>query len=127
MRNMMRTLPVLVILIAVFLSVSYSAANEVTDTHYLEYSVSGQLITVASAVTPYDANPKARDAFLYWFKRGFETALIGISPLMIEWKDSPEGKAGQRGYDFGMDEAERYLKKKKDSNRSLQTTPIPPY
>jgi hypothetical protein len=61
---------------------------------------------------------------MHWFKRGFETVLTGSSPLMVEWADSPEGKAGQGGYDFGMDEAERYLKKK-EPDQSLQTAPIP--
>lgn len=122
----MRTLPVFVTLIAAILPLSCSAADEATDTHYLKYSVSDQLVTVISAVTPYDSNPKARDAFIHWFKRGFETVLTGMSPLMVEWKESLEGKAGQRGYDFGMDEAEIYLKKKREPNQSLRTTRIPP-
>lgn len=128
MQNLMRTFSTFVALIAVaaILPLSCSAADKATDTHYIKYSVSNQFVTVVSAATPYDSNSKTRDAFLHWFKRGFDTILTDTSPLMVEWQNSPEGKAGRRGYDFGMDEAAIYLKKKKVPNQSLQTTPIPP-
>jgi hypothetical protein len=119
-RNLMCTLSVFVALIAtvVILPLSCSTADAANDTHYIKYSVSDQLVSIVSATTPYDSNPKARDAFIHWFERGFNTVLTGKTPLMIEWKNSLEGKAGQRGYDFGMNEAERYLKKQKETNQS---------
>jgi hypothetical protein len=93
---------------------------------FIRYSVSGQAVSIVSAVTPFDGQPGVRDAFLHWFKRGFKTVLAGRQPLRIEWDVTPAAKAGRRGYDFGMDEAERYLKNGKEPNQPLLTTPIPP-
>ena len=87
----------------------------------MEYTVSGQSLSVVSAATPYDANQKVRDAFLHWFQRGFETALSGQAPLMIEWQHTPEGEAGRKGYDLGLDEGEGYRKHPKSSDQSRQT------
>ena len=93
--------------------------------HLLTYSVSARAVAVVSAVTPYDRDPEVRDAFLRWFKRGFDTVLAGDPPLMIEWNTTAKGRAGRSGYDFGMDEAERFLKHKLP-DRSPHTVPIPP-
>ena len=124
MKHLTRMLLILAVLIAAVAPLPGVAADDAIETHYVKYSVSEHSVKVVSAVTPYDSNQKVRDAFLHWFKRGFDTVLTGSAPLMVEWADSPEGKASQRGYDFGMDEAERYLKKK-EPNQSLQTTSIP--
>jgi ribosome modulation factor len=92
---------------------------------FVKYSVSGQSVTVISAKTPFDDSPAVRDAFLRWFKRGFETGLAGKQPLMIEWQETPEGRAGQRGYDSGMDEGAKYRETRKASSQSVRTAPIP--
>jgi hypothetical protein len=126
MQNLTRTLTVFAVILAGFAPVSSWAAEDPNSGYHLKYSVSEQTITVVAAVTPYDSNPQAKEAFLHWFKRGFETVLTGKPPLMIEWDVTPEARAGRRGYDFGMDEAERFLKNEKEPNQSLQTTPIPP-
>jgi hypothetical protein len=94
---------------------------------FVQYSVSSQTVTVVAAVTPYDDNPKAREAFLHWFKRGFEVGFAGKAPPMIEWNDTLEAKAGRRGYDFGIEEGERCRGMQKTPNQqSMRTTPIPP-
>ncbi|PKN19338.1 MAG: hypothetical protein CVU71_07460 [Deltaproteobacteria bacterium HGW-Deltaproteobacteria-6] len=128
MKNMLCALSVFLTLTAAaaILACPCRAAGDTADPPYIKYSVSDQEATIVSAATPYDSDPKARDAFLHWFKVGFHTVLNGASPLMIEWQNSPEGKAGRRGYDFGMDEAEKYLKEKKEPRQLLQTMPIPP-
>jgi hypothetical protein len=125
MRKPMRALPVFIVFLFAVPAVSAQAAGGTTAPYFLKYSVSDRVVTVVSAVTPYDPNPRARDAFLHWFKRGLETLFAGTPSLMITWDITPEGKAGREGYDFGMDEAERYLKKEKNPSRSLQTAPIP--
>ncbi len=79
----------------------------------VRYSVAGAAVTVVSAQTAYDADIRAREAFLHWFKRGFETVLSGKAPMMITWEDSLRGRAGREGYDLGMEEAEKYLKNRK--------------
>jgi len=123
MKTHMRTLPVLVLLAAIMAPVT--AETNAADQNILTYTVSDQGIAVISAVTPYDSQPEVRNAFLKWFKRGFDTVLSGSSPLMIEWDTTAKGRAGQRGYDLGMGEAEKFMQKKA-SSQSLQTTSIPP-
>ena len=115
------------VLVAVTLfPLSVYAALEADPVYYLKYSVSKRDVTIVKAVTPYDADTKVRDAFLLWFQRGFRTVLTGAQPLMIEWRDSPEGRAGQRGYDLGMDEGVRYSKMEKTAGRPPYTVPILP-
>ena len=122
----MRALPALAIILAVFLSPpAPRAADDTAPLWFMSYSVSDRAARVVSAVTPYDDSPAARNAFLRWFKRGFDTILTGRQPLMVEWNTAPEAKAGRRGYDFGMDEAKRYLEKP-GPRQPLQTIPIPP-
>jgi len=117
----MRTRFILALMAAIALPVTMNAA----DRYVLTYSVSDEGVSVVSAVTPYDFEPEVRNAFLHWFKRGFDTVLAGDPPLMIEWDITAKGRAGRRGYDFGMDEAERFMKKKAPK-QSLQTTAIAP-
>jgi len=126
MKNPLRTLTVFVFLLVGLATRFAWAAEDVASGCQLKYSVSGQTIRVVAAVTPYDSYPQAKEAFLHWFKRGFESVLAGKPPLMIEWAATPEAIAGRRGYDFGMDEAEKYLKKSKELQQLPQTVPIPP-
>jgi hypothetical protein len=126
MKHLLRALPVLAVFLAGTLPLSGAAGDDATGSHHLKYSVSDQTVTVVSAVTPYDSDPQLREAFLHWFKRGFEITLAGKPPLMIEWDVTPQAKAGRRGYDFGTDEAARYLKRDKSADQSVQTAPIPP-
>ena len=132
MIKIMRTSPVFVVVVAVVLFLSgckSQNAQTVEDTRltpFVKYSVSGQSASIVSANTPFDDNPKAREAFQKWFKRGLETGLAGDPPLMIEWQGTPEGRAGQRGYDLGQEEGRRFREDKK-SPRGLQTVPIPPF
>jgi hypothetical protein len=93
---------------------------------FVRYSVSGQSMSIISAVTPFDGQPGVRDAFLHWFQRNFETVLAGREPVMIEWANTPEAQAGRRGYDLGIAAAQTYLKNRMRSGQSVQITPIPP-
>jgi hypothetical protein len=126
MNNLIRTLTVLAFFITCIIPASAWAANGVTGGYYLKYSLSDREVTIVAAVTPYDSDPQSKEAFLNWFKRGFDTVIKGKPPLMVEWGVTAVANAGREGYDFGMDEAKRYLKKEKGSNRSLQIVPIPP-
>ena len=126
MKHLLRSLSVLAVFLAGILPLARAAGDAATGGHYLKYSVSGHTVTVIAAVTPYDSDPPLQEAFLHWFKRGFETTLAGKPPLMIEWDVTPKAKAGQRGLDFGTDEAARYLKRNKAADESVQTAPIPP-
>ena len=126
MKNLLRSLTVLTALLAGILPLCSAAGDAATGGHHLKYSVSGQTVTIVSAVTAYDSDPSLREAFLHWFKRGFEITLNGKPPLMIEWDVTAQAKAGRRGYDFGTDEAARYLKQGKAAGQSVQTAPIPP-
>ena len=94
---------------------------------HVSYRVKGESVTVVSAVTPFDSNPAAREAFVKWFKKGFEATLKGKEPMRVEWERNQIGQAGSRGYDVGLDEGERFRAEPKQSNQSLQTTPIPPF
>lgn len=123
MRTLIRIFPVIIVMALLVPAFGGDTAKPGVDGPHINYQVLQETVAVVSAVTPYDSDRKVREAFLHWFKRGFETVLKGNSPLMIEWLDSPEGKAGQSGYDLGMDEAARYVKKK--PQQSLQTAPIP--
>ena len=126
MKLLLRTLLIYSVLLAAVSSPPTAATADDFHRSSLTYSVSGRIVTVVSAVTPYDSIPQTREAFLHWFKRGFETIMNGRPPLMIEWANTPEAEAGQKGYDFGMDEAGRYMRKEKESQPSLQTTALPP-
>jgi hypothetical protein len=119
-------LTALTFFIACILPLFAWAADDVPGGYYLKYSVSDRDVTVVAAVTPYDSDPQVKEAFINWFARGFETVLKGKPPLMIEWGINATASAGRKGYDFGMDEAERYLKKEKGSTRTLHVVPIPP-
>lgn len=124
-----RTLLVPLALAAAALWLSACTAPKPAETPggpFIRYSVSGGTVSIVAAVTPFDSEPGARDVFLHWFKRGFENGLAGRPPLMIEWDTTSEARAGRKGYDFGMAEAESFLKNGKQSNRSLTTTLIPP-
>jgi len=101
------------------------AGGDAAARFVVTYSVSNRAVAVVAAVTPYDADAQVRSAFLHWFKRGFDTVLAGEPPLMIEWDSTPRARAGRRGYDFGMDEAERFLKRKAPG-QAPYTVPIPP-
>lgn len=124
MNNVIRTLMVFALTLAGVMPLSTWAADDLIGGYYLKYSVSDSAVTVVSAATPYDSNPQAKEAFLNWFKRGFETVLKGKPPLMIEWSVTPVAEAGRKGYDFGMDEAEKYLKKENGSKQSPQVIHI---
>ena len=126
MKNPLRTLIVFAFLLAGLATLFAWAAKDAARGCQLKYSASGQTVTVVAVVTPYDSNPQAKEAFLHWFKRGFEIVLGGKPPLMIEWAATPEAMAGRRGYDFGMNEAEKFLKKSKEIQQLPQTIPIPP-
>jgi hypothetical protein len=102
-----------------------TAEGNGVDQNILTYTVEDGGITVISAVTPYDSEPAVRNTFLQWFKRGFDTVLSGSSPLMIEWNTTAEARAGRHGYDFGMEEAERFLREKA-SGQAPRIIPIPP-
>jgi len=95
------------VLLLALLSVGAGAAPS-SDAFSLDYQVSGTTFTLLAAVTPYDATPKVRDAFLHWFQRGFETALRGEAPLLVEWQPTPEGEAARYGYDLGLEKGERF-------------------
>lgn len=116
-------LPVIMVLVLQVPAFGDDTVKPIVASSHIKYQVIQKNLTIFTAVTPYDSDLKVREAFLNWFKRGFETVLKGHSPLMIEWLDSPEGKAGQIGYDLGMDEAGRHLNKEPES--SLQSVPIP--
>ena len=128
MMHAFRTWRVALALTATGLLLSACSASKPTapDGPFILYSVSGGTVSIVVAVTPYDGQPGARDVFLHWFKRGFENALAGRPPLMIEWDTTPEAAAGRRGYDFGSAEAEHYLKNGKPPGSSPITAPIPP-
>lgn len=112
MINFTRTFPLILLLALLTPAFGGETAKPVFGAPQIKYEVLQGTVTVVSALTPYDSDETGREAFLKWFKRGFETVLQGNPPLMIEWLDSPEGRAGRSGYDSGMDEAERYLKGK---------------
>jgi hypothetical protein len=94
---------------------------------HVTYAVHGRAAEVLSAVTPYDDVPEAREAFLAWFKRGFETAAARREPLRVEWERSPAGQAASRGYALGLDEGGRWLAEGKPGGRSPRTAPIGPF
>ena len=121
----MRTVLPLALLLALLAALPARAGGEAATRHVLTYSVSERAVTVVSAVTPYDAEPEVRAAFLHWFRRGFDTVLAGHPPLMIEWDTTPKARAGRQGYDFGMDEAGRYKKGKRPA-QGPHKVPIPP-
>lgn len=121
MRILIRTIPVLVGLALLTPAFGSDASKPDGDGHGIKYTVSERTVTIISATTSYDSDQKLKEVFLHWFKRGFETALNGSAPLIIEWQDSAEGRAGQRGYDFGRDEADRY--RKKEPYQPRQRTP----
>ncbi len=100
------------------------AAESVPNTPFVRYSVSGQAVIVISAKTPFDDDPKAREAFLGWFKRGFETGLARRIPLRIEWQPTTVGEAGRRGYELGLEQGTQFWEKKLPRN-SQQTALIP--
>ena len=116
----------IVTMVVVVFLLSACVTPKALRTPHVKYTVVDQSVTVASAVTHYDLDAKAREIFLYWFKRGFETVFAGKSPMMITWGETIEGEAGREGYDFGMNEGERYMQNPKKLNQSLQTSPIPP-
>jgi hypothetical protein len=93
---------------------------------FVMYSVSGQAVKVISAKTPFDDNPAAREAFLRWFERGFETGLAGKAPLMVEWSQTPVAQAGRRGYDLGLEEGTKFKVSHDTSSQSSRTALIPP-
>jgi hypothetical protein len=126
MKVMLRSVAVFVLVSIAMAPLYLWAKSEEKAGYFIKYGVSKQKAIIISASTPYDSSIKARDAFLHWFVRGFEAVLTGRAPMVVEWKDSPEGKAGQKGYDFGMDEAERYLKLKEKPDNSIIIAPIPP-
>lgn len=121
----MRTVLLLALLLAPFAAPPAKAGREAAARHDLTYSVSERKVAVVSAVTPYDADPAVRAAFLHWFRRGFDTVLAGDPPLMIEWDTTPKARAGRHGYDFGMEEAERFMKRKLPAQRP-HAVRIPP-
>ncbi len=115
-----------VLLVAIVVpATTETAAGNAADQNILTYTVSDQGIAVISAVTPYDSEQQVRNTFLKWFKRGFDTVLSGTSPLRIEWDTTAKGQAGRHGYDFGMEEAEIFLREKA-SGQAPRTIPIPP-
>lgn len=125
MRGLTRLRAVFVLFLIPVLWAPAWAAGDAPDTPFVKYSVSGQVLTIVSAVTPYDPRPHLKDVFLDWFKRGFETVLAGKPPLLIEWDFTPEGRAGRSGYDLGISEAEKLLKNGKTSGQMPRTTRIP--
>jgi len=112
------------LLITTILPFSSVASDGAPGDFYLEYSVSERSVSIIAASTPYDSSSRAREALIRWFKRGFETILSGAPPLMIEWDTTPEAAAGRAGYDSGMDEAKRYLKKMDPGSKVLRATLI---
>lgn len=115
-----------VLLVAIVVpATTETAAGNAADQNSLTYTVSDQGIAVISAVTPYDSEPQVRNTFLKWFKRGFDTVLSGTSPLLIEWDTTAKGRAGRHGYDLGMEEAERFIRKK-EPGQAIRTASIPP-
>ena len=108
-------------LMMVFFMVTVSAPV-FSEEYFVEYSISGQSCEIVSAVTPYDSNDKTRNVFLEWFKKGVETVLSEGPPLDIEWQQSPEGQAGQNGYETGLQEGEKCLKEIKNPGQPLRKT-----
>ena len=122
----MRTVLPLALVLALFAAFAARAGGEPPAArHELTYSVTARAVTVVAAVTPYDRDPEVRAAFLHWFKRGFDGVLAGEPPLMIEWDSTAKGRAGRSGYDFGIDEARRFLKRK-PSVPGQYVVPFPP-
>lgn len=76
----------------------------------IRYAITGTTVAIDAAVTSFDDQPSERKAFLDWFKKGVGTAYAGREPLMVEWMDTPEGRAGRCGYDAGLEEGERIRK-----------------
>ncbi len=131
MIRMSKTWPALVLpaVAAVWLAACSAPSGKAPATPegpFVRYSVTGSAVTIATAVTPFDAEPKEREAFLHWFQRGFDTGFAGHAPLMIEWADTPVARAGRQGYEFGLAEGERLRKEGAGPDRSPQTAPIPP-
>lgn len=116
-REVMVTLKIMILLAS-------CAAPMLPDGPFVEYSLTGQSARIVTAATPFDSNLKAREAFLHWFERGLETVLSGKQPIMVEWQDSPAGRAGQQGYDIGMQEGESFLKDRKGHDQPLQITRV---
>ena len=108
------------LLLASILSLSANSEADTPGSWYVNYTVSGRALSIVSAVTPYDSDQTVRDSFLHWFQRGFEGVIAGEAPLMIEWQDTPQGDAGQKGYEIGLDEGEAYMKNQKSPNPSPQ-------
>jgi len=114
------------VLVTVMIALLLASCNapKITDGPFVKYSLEGQSIRIVAAVTPFDSNEKARKAFLHWFVRGVETVLQGKQPIHVEWQQSPEGQAGQQGYDIGMQEGETCLKDRKAPDQQLRVTRI---
>ena len=74
------------------------------------YAITGTTVAIDAAATPFDGRSGEREAFLHWFGKGVETGHAGSEPLMIEWMDTPEGRAGRCGYDAGLEEGGRIRK-----------------
>jgi hypothetical protein len=115
-----------VLLAAIVVSAAtVTAVGTAAEQNILTYTVSDQGVTVYSATTPYDSETEIRNVFLKWFKRGFDRVVSGASPLMLEWDTTAQGRAGRHGYDLGMEEAERFLRKK-EPGKTPRTIPISP-
>ncbi|MEW6616070.1 MAG: hypothetical protein AB1401_11500 [Thermodesulfobacteriota bacterium] len=126
MTSVVRKACIILSMIAIVLSLSVCVTPKKREAFHVKYTIAAQSVIVSSAVTRYDFDAKARHAFLYWFKRGFETVLAGKPQMMITWEETTEGEAGRKGYDLGMSEGEKYMQSPKATNQPVQTTPIPP-
>ena len=112
---------ILIAMTMIFYLVSVSAPVFSED-YFIEYLISGQSCKIVYAVTPFDSNEKTRKVFLKWFKQGVETVLSARQPLDIEWQQAPEGQAGLKGYETGLQEGEACLKEIKKSGQPMHKT-----
>ena len=67
----------------------------------ISYQFVDDEIIVINAKTPFDKKPEARDAYIFWFRRGFFDAIYGRINI-ISWEKSLKGDAGAAGYAHGL-------------------------
>jgi len=70
-------------------------------------------VTVVASRTPYDQNPKQREAYLFGFKWGFENAITS-KLVFAHYERSAIGEASEAGYVHGWKEGQAYLARKQE-------------
>lgn len=78
------------------------------------YTLSGGEPIITAFVTPFDSNPAAREAYLFWFKRGFAAGLQQTLELW-SWERTEKGDAASSGYIHGYEEGAKVRAEAKGS------------